>query len=116
MVERAESLTAIFACLSDPTRRDILRRVAKRGLAIGEIAETYPMSFAAVAKHIEVLARAELVRKQRQGKHQLISINAGPLGSASRYLERYRELWEQRLDRLGNHLKTSNEGNNDGTN
>jgi len=43
----------------------------------------------------------------------LISINPGPLGSASRYLDRYRELWEQRLDRLGSHLKSSNEGNND---
>lgn len=116
MVERVENLTAVFTCLSDPTRRDILRRVAKRGMAIGEIAKAYPMSFAAVAKHIQVLARAALVRRQRQGKHQFISINPGPLGSASRYLERYRGLWEQRLDRLGSHLKTSNEGHNDGTN
>lgn len=116
MVERAAALTLVFACLSDPTRRDILRRVAKGRLAVGEIADAYPISFAAVARHIEVLARAELVRKQRQGKHQLISLNPGPLGSASRYLERYRGLWEQRLDRLGSHLKASSRGHDDGTN
>jgi DNA-binding transcriptional ArsR family regulator len=114
MVERSESLTSVFASLSDPTRRDILRRVAKRGMVIGEIADAYPMSFAAVARHVEVLARAELVRKQRQGKHQFISINPGPLGAASRYLERYSELWERRLDRLGSYLKTRNEGQSDG--
>jgi len=115
MVERTKSLTAVFACLCDPTRRDILRRVAKRGMAIGEIAEAYPMSFAAVARHVNVLARAQLVHKQRQGKQQLISITPAPLGSASRYLERYRGLWEQRLDRLGRYLQASNEEHDDGS-
>ena len=110
MVERVERLDFVFSSLGDPTRRDILQRVSKKSLNIGEIARYYPVSFAAVAKHIQVLARARLVTKTRQGKLQVVSINAAPLNSAMRYLEQYRPLWEQRLDRLGAFLESTTRG------
>ena len=110
MVERMGQLDSIFSSLGDPTRRDILQRVAKKSLNIGELARSYPVSFAAVAKHIQVLAQARLVTKTRQGKLQVVSINAAPLNSAMRYLEQYRPLWEQRLDRLGAFLESTTKG------
>jgi DNA-binding transcriptional ArsR family regulator len=112
MVERMKLLDSVFGSLGDPTRRDILQRVARKSLNIGEIARSYPVSFAAVAKHIQVLAQARLVTKTRQGKLQVISINAAPLHSAVRYLEQYRPQWEQRLDRLGAFLESTTEGRN----
>lgn len=110
MVERIEQLDSVFSSLGDPTRRAILQRVAKRSLNIGEIARSYPVSFAAVAKHIQVLAQARLVTKTRQGRLQIVSINAAPLNSAMRYLEQYRSLWEKRLDRLGAFLESASKG------
>jgi DNA-binding transcriptional ArsR family regulator len=109
MVERMR-LDSIFNSLGDPTRRDILQRVAKKSLNIGEIAKPYPVSFAAVAKHVEVLAQARLVTKTRQGKLQVVSINTACLSSAMSYLEQYRPLWEQRLDRLGTFLGSAIKG------
>ena len=110
MVERVKQLDSIFSSLGDPTRRDILQRVSRKSLNIGEIARSYPVSFAAVAKHIQVLTHARLVTKTRQGKLQVVSINSEPLNSAMRYLEQYRPLWEQRLDRLSAFLESTTKG------
>jgi DNA-binding transcriptional ArsR family regulator len=105
MVERIEQLDHVFASLSDSTRRDILKRIAKRSMNIGQVAQPYPISFAAVAKHVDVLVRAHLVTKTRQGKEQVIILNPKTLAAANRYLEQYREMWEQRLDSLDQYLK-----------
>jgi len=106
MVERTAQLDLIFGALSDVTRRDILRRVAKKELSVGEIASSYDISFAAVAKHLVVLEKARLVTKRREGKLQVAALAPDALGDATKHLERYREIWESRLDRLEKYLET----------
>lgn len=108
MVERKE-LDLVFASLSDPTRRDILRRVAKRPMPIREIAQPYDLSFAAVAKHLTVLERAALVSKTRHGKEQVVTLSPAALDGAAAYLAHYRRTWEGRLDRLRTHLARTND-------
>jgi len=110
MIERPQRLDRVFASLSDPTRRDILRRVSYRRFTVSEVAKLYErhMSLAAVSKHLQVLERAQLVRKRRHGRTQIIEICPAALKGAEAYLERYRALWEGRLDRLEAYLKTKN--------
>jgi DNA-binding transcriptional ArsR family regulator len=100
MVEYTLSLDNIFSSLSDPTRRDILRRVARQEMSIGEIARYYDLTFAAVSKHLKVLERARLIIKQRRGKEQMVTVVPQTLKDADEYLEQYRRLWEERFDRL----------------
>ena len=109
MVEYSLSLDNIFASLADPTRRDILSRVAKQSLSIGELARPYHLTFAAISKHLKVLEKAKLVTKQRRGKEQIVSIAPQTLKSADEYLSLYRQLWESRLDSLTNYLNQEKE-------
>lgn len=106
MVERQRRLDSVFQSLSDPTRRDILERVGRGSMTVGAIAGHYPLTFAAIAKHVDVLHRAKLVRKTRRGREQVVSIAPATLHEASNYLDRYKQLWEERMDSLGRHLKT----------
>ncbi len=106
MVEQRNQLNYVFGSLSDPTRRDILKKVSKKSMSVGEIATHYQLTFAAVAKHLEVLNRAELISKSRRGKEQIVSITPGTLATASNYLENYKQLWEKRLDSLDKYLKS----------
>ncbi len=105
MVERHARLDLVFGSLSDTTRRDILRRVAGRELSVGEIAASYDISLAAVSKHLVVLEKARLVTKRREGKLQIVGLSPAGLTDASRHLERYRDIWESRLDRLEKYLE-----------
>jgi DNA-binding transcriptional ArsR family regulator len=105
MVERFSQLDRVFTSLSDPTRRDMLRRIGKKSMNIGEIAQHYTISFAAVAKHISVLEGADLVTKTRHGKERVVSLTPATFAAATHYLDQYREMWEQRLDSLDNLLK-----------
>jgi DNA-binding transcriptional ArsR family regulator len=98
------NLDSIFGSLADPTRRDILRRLATGELSIGAIAEPYNLTFAAISKHVQLLERAKLVIKRRQGKQQYVALAPGAFASATAYLEWYRDLWEERLDSLENYL------------
>ena len=109
MVEQVYSLDAVFASLSDPTRRDILKRISKRSMSISAIAGHYKFSLAGVAKHLEVLERAGLVSKTRLGKEQIVTIDPKALAAANDYLGNYKQLWEQRLDSLDVYLKSINE-------
>ena len=105
MVERQAQLDSIFGSLADTTRRDILRRVAGEELSVGEIASPYDMSLAAVSKHLMVLEKARLVTKRRKGKMQVVALSPAALADAAKDLERYREIWESRLDRLEKYLE-----------
>ncbi len=93
-------LDTVFKSLADTTRRDILKRVIKRNHTISEIASPYKMSFAAVAKHVSVLEKAQLIHKHRSGKQQIISANPKTIKLATAYLSRYEQLWQARFDRL----------------
>jgi len=103
-----EQLDAAFASLADPTRRDIIRRVAAQELSMSEIARSYEreMSLAAVSKHVHVLERAKLVQKRRVGRQHLVSLSPPALKQVSNYLAQYKKLWEERLDRLEEYLTT----------
>ena len=111
MVEQTNQLDYIFGSLSDQTRRDILRRVSRKSMSVGEIATHYELTFAAVAKHLEVLNRAKLITKSRLGKQQIVSISPVTMALASRYIETYQQLWEDRLDSLDAFLKTTKKTN-----
>jgi DNA-binding transcriptional ArsR family regulator len=110
MVEYSAQLDDVFASLCDPTRRDVLKRVGAKSMNIGEIARHYTISFAAVAKHVDTLARSNLVTKTRSGKEQIVALNPAPLAQASLYLDQYRHMWEQRLDALGRYLNNEPKG------
>lgn len=104
MVECNPHLDLVFASLADATRRDILQRVAERELSVGQIASSYDISLAAVSKHIVVLERARLIAKRREGKLQIATLSPPALSEASAQLGRYRDIWENRLDRLETYL------------
>ena len=108
MVEQVYSLDAVFGSLSDPTRRDIISRISKQGMRVSAIAKHYRITLAGIAKHLDVLERAGLVRKSRQGKEQIVTIDPKGLAAANYYLENYKQLWEQRLDSLDVYLKSVN--------
>ena len=93
-------LDAVFRALADPTRRSILRGIARQAKTVGEIADPYNMSLAAVSKHLKVLERADLIVRERKGASQLISVNAGPMKQAYRWLSYYEQFWSERLDAL----------------
>ena len=97
-------LDAVFAALADPTRRDILRRGTRKPMSIGEVAEPYGMSLAAVSKHIRVLEKAKFVTKKRVGKQYLVTIAPFAFEEASSYLKDYEKLWNDRLDRFERYL------------
>jgi DNA-binding transcriptional ArsR family regulator len=90
----------IFAALGDATRRDIVRRAIEGEEGVAELAEHYSMSFAAVQKHIAILERAGLVSKHRIGRRKVVRTNLEGLRVARRLLDRYEELWRERVDRM----------------
>ncbi len=90
----------VFAALADPTRRDIVSRVLQQRASVSVLAERYPMSFAAVQRHVAVLERAGLVRKERHGRERLVRGDVDTLRAAVRLLDEYEELWRGRVDRM----------------
>lgn len=100
MVECFLQLDMLFGSLADPTRRDILRRVAREDLSISELAEPYQMSFAAIAKHVNVLESAGLVMKRREGKQQIVCMEFGAMKQAESHLKGYEKMRNTRSDAL----------------
>jgi DNA-binding transcriptional ArsR family regulator len=91
----------VFSALGDATRRDILRRAALGEHSVSALARHYPVSFAAVQKHVAVLERAGLVVKRRQGREHLVSTDVTTVRHAREQLEILEALWRDRLDRFG---------------
>ena len=104
-----DRLDRTFAALADPTRRDILRRCAIDAPSVSRLAEAYPMSFAAVQKHVAVLERAGLVAKERRGRETLGRTDAAAVARARRALDELEDLWRGRVARMSDVL--SEEGN-----
>jgi len=90
----------VFAALADHTRRDIVRRAIGAEEGVLELATHYPMSFAAVQKHVAVLERAGLITKQRIGRRKVVRTNLEALLVARRLLDQYEQLWRARIDRM----------------
>ena len=102
---RDEAVDELFRALADPTRRDILRRCAGSEPSVSRLAQAYPMSFAAVQKHVAVLERAGLVTKERRGREQLVHTDAGTLDRARQALDELESTWRGRVDRMSNLLR-----------
>jgi DNA-binding transcriptional ArsR family regulator len=96
-----DAVDGLFHALANPTRRDILRRCAADEPSVSHLAQAYPMSFAAVQKHVAVLERARLVTKRRHGREQLVSADVTTIAEARRHLEGLEALWRVRLERFG---------------
>jgi DNA-binding transcriptional ArsR family regulator len=90
----------LFAALADPTRRDIVRRAISAEEGVLELASHYPISFAAVQKHVAVLERAGLITKQRIGRRRIVRTHLEALLVARRLLDQYEGLWRARIDRM----------------
>ncbi|MGH2428090.1 MAG: ArsR/SmtB family transcription factor [Candidatus Limnocylindria bacterium] len=90
----------LFGALAGATRRDIVRRAIAGDEGVAELADHYPMSFAAVQKHVAVLERAGLVTKERIGRRKVVRTNLEGLRVAWRLLDQYEELWRGRIDRM----------------
>src|ERR687893_1324542 len=99
-----DELDRLFHALSDATRRDILRRSAHGELSVSRLADGYPMSFAAVQKHVAVLQRAGLVTKERRGREQLVRTDRDAVGGARRVLDELETAWRGRVDRMADLL------------
>jgi DNA-binding transcriptional ArsR family regulator len=90
----------LFQALADATRRDILRRCMGGEPSLSRLADMYPMSFAAVHKHVAVLERAGLVSKERHGREQLVRTDGDALGRARHVLDELEALWRRRAARM----------------
>ena len=101
-----ERLDATFAALADPTRRAILARLASGEASVNELAAPFEMSQPAISKHLKVLERAGLITRTRDAQMRPCHFDARALKEADDWLEEYRRLWEARLDRLDDYLKT----------
>ncbi len=102
----SDHLSATFAALADPTRRAILARLAFGETSVLKLAEPFEMSLPAVSKHLKVLERAGLITRGRDAQMRPCRIDARALKEADDWLEEYRRLWEERLDRLDDYLET----------
>jgi DNA-binding transcriptional ArsR family regulator len=96
----SERLDATFMALADPTRRAILARLAQGEVSVTELAEPFAMSQPAISKHLKVLQRAGLVTRSKEATRRPVKIEAMPLAEASEFLEKYRQFWEGRYQRL----------------
>jgi DNA-binding transcriptional ArsR family regulator len=95
-----DALGHVFGALADPTRREILARLRIGESTVGALAEPFPMSLAAVSKHVRVLERAGLLRREVRGREHVLSLDAAPLREAAAFALDYREFWNDRLDAL----------------
>lgn len=103
-----DHLSDTFAALADPTRRAILARLLTGECSVTELAEPFQMSMPAVSKHLRVLERAGLIARRREAQFRHCRIEPGPLKDVADWMERYREVWEGRLDRLDAYLQQMN--------
>jgi DNA-binding transcriptional ArsR family regulator len=100
------SLSETFAALGDPTRLAILERLAEGDATVKELAEPFSVSLPAISRHLKVLERAGLITRGRAAQSRPSSLRVEALDEASAWLEARRELWNGRLDRLDEHIKT----------
>lgn len=100
-----DQLSRTFAALADPTRRAILARLAQGEATVGQLAEPFAMSFAAVSKHLRVLENAGLVSRGRDAQYRPAKLDARPLAAASEWIGDYAKFWADSFDSLGSYLE-----------
>jgi DNA-binding transcriptional ArsR family regulator len=97
-------LDRTFRALADPTRRRILAQLAKGGECVTDLARPHAMSLAAVSKHLIVLEKAGLVKRQRKGRVHSLTLEAKPMQKVQEWIDRYRKFWEGKLDQFEKYL------------
>jgi DNA-binding transcriptional ArsR family regulator len=107
-----DTLSLTFAALADATRRAMLERLALGPATVKELAEPFNLSMPAISKHLKVLEYAGLIERGREAQWRPAQLKAAPLKDASEWLERYRENWEENLDRLEEYLRKLQEAEN----
>jgi DNA-binding transcriptional ArsR family regulator len=100
-----DPLSLTFAALADPTRRDLLARLATGQATVNELAEPFDMSLQAVSKHLKVLERAGLITRGRDAQYRPCRFEAEPLDTAIDWIEEHRQIWTERFDQLEQHLR-----------
>jgi DNA-binding transcriptional ArsR family regulator len=100
-------LDATFGALSDATRRGILARLAQGEASVSDLAAPYDISLPAVSKHLRVLERAKLVARRKDGRVNRCRLVAEPMKDAAKWIERYRQFWEQQFEALARFLEES---------
>ena len=108
-----DRLSVIFSALADPTRRAILARLSEGDATVSELAEPFSISLPAISRHLKVLEAAGLITRSRSAQWRSSSLEAGPLQEATEWMERYRQFWDESLDRLDAHLKRMQEQKTD---
>lgn len=103
-----EKLDDVFYALSDPTRREILSRLAHGESTVKELAGPFDMSLPAVSKHLKVLERAGLLVRQVDGRTHRMRLQPEGLRTASEWVDHYRRFWDAQLDRLSAFLEVAN--------
>lgn len=104
-VAAPDRFDAVFAALSDPTRRAIVRRLADGEATVLELAEPFPISLPAISRHLKVLEAAGLISRGRDGQRRPCRLRPDPLVEIAAWADHTRAAWEQRLDRLDAHLR-----------
>ncbi|HET7456201.1 MAG TPA: metalloregulator ArsR/SmtB family transcription factor [Gemmatimonadaceae bacterium] len=105
MSSSSDHLSTTFAALADPTRRAILSLLAAGEASVGELAAPFDMSLPAISKHLKVLERAGLITRGREAQWRPCRLAPAPLREVADWVEEYREMWEQRFDRLDEYLR-----------
>ena len=100
-----DHLSATFSALADPTRRAILARLALGETSVSELAKPFDISGPAISKHLKVLEHAGLITRSREAQWRPCKLEPKALRGVDDWLERYRRLWEERLDRLDDYLR-----------
>jgi DNA-binding transcriptional ArsR family regulator len=108
-----DELSTTFAALADPTRRAILARLADGEATVNELAQPFPMTLQAVSKHIKVLERAGLISRGRTAQLRPSRLQGEALKGAADWLADYRRFWDDRFDRLDDHLRQIQKGRTD---
>jgi DNA-binding transcriptional ArsR family regulator len=103
-LDETDELSRTFGALADPTRRALLARLSKGEATVGQLAEPFDMTFAAVSKHLRVLEAAGLVTRGREAQYRPARLDARPLAEASRWIEDYARFWGDSLDSLESYL------------
>ena len=108
-VAAVDRFDVVFAALSDPTRRSIVRRLAEGPATVLELAEPFPITLPAISRHLKVLEKAGLISRGRDGQRRPCELRPEPLEEIAAWADHTRAAWEQRLDRLDAHLQRAAE-------
>ena len=106
MLNYQKPLDSLFHALADPSRRAIVARLSRGPASVSELAKPLPMSLPGVVQHLQVLEESGLVRSEKVGRVRTCHIEPQALSAAEKWIAKQREIWEARLDRLGEYLDT----------